>query len=292
MKKHFLKKLIIDPCPIMEYFVPEGDEDIIKAILTEPGIRYSLDVHTVNPEYAASIANRMKVKYTPCHRPIVEAETRTLLERPVSATVGEYLASRKFTPELCAKYGVSSWKYEAHEYHSWAPYFPFNLPALLRASVALKVSGFECFLPAKEFMMVASYDRRGVFNNLVFRFIDEDIATWMAKWLFSHGRQATFGLESIDPTKPVILVEGFFDYVACREMGLNAVGLGSAFISSYHWRFLEGLNVCFLLDSDETGSKYSLRLKDEGQKVLILKDTYKDPWEYYQNGQELSWRIA
>jgi hypothetical protein len=38
-KKHFLKKLTVDPLPILDYFVPEGDDDIIKAILGEDGSR-------------------------------------------------------------------------------------------------------------------------------------------------------------------------------------------------------------------------------------------------------------
>jgi DNA primase len=294
-RKHFLKKLILDPCPIMEYFVPEGEEEIVHVLLGERGIKWSLDVHTVNREYAQHIANRMRVSYTPAQADIDPSETEHLLSQPISENVAHFLSKRHFTPELCQQFKVTSWKYKQHHYHSWAHYFPFNYPALISASMALDKVGYMTFLPEREYMIVPSYDRQGKLNNLAFRFIDEDIVTWMAKWLFSHGRQATFGLEEVDPSKPVLLVEGFFDRVACKLLSggkLQAVGLGSAFISDYHWRFLKGLDCRFLLDSDETGRRYSKELKEEGHKVYMLSDEFKDPWEFYENGRDLKFRVG
>jgi DNA primase len=131
-------------------------------------------------------------------------------------------------------------------------------------------------------MTCVSRDRLGNVNNIVFRFTRENICQIRAKWLFSHGRQATFGLDKVDPTKPVHIVEGFYDWVAMVEMGYtNTVGLGSAFISEAHERFLEGLELVFVLDSDETGKKYSDRLRGEGRQVLYLNDECKDPYEYW-----------
>jgi hypothetical protein len=50
---------------------------------------------------------------------------------------------------------------------------------------------------------------------------------------------------------------------------------------------MEGLDIIFLLDSDETGRKYSQRLRSEGHKVLFLDDRYKDPWEYFEAKENL-----
>lgn len=285
-KKHFLKKLTVDPLPILDYFVPEGDDDIIKAILGEDGLKYSLDVHTVNPAYAAHIAARMRVPYTPSYPEINPQETQHLLAQGVQhGAVKQFLQDRGFLEGLWGKYQVASWSHTKHDYQSWAKYFPFNLEALVRASFALHNLGFRAFFPVNTFMVCPSYDRNGALNNLVFRFTDDRICQLMCKWLFSHGRQATFGLEKVDPSKPVYVVEGFFDYVAMTEMGIQSVGLGSAFISEAHWGFLEGLDLRFLLDSDETGRKYSERLRGEGYRVCRLSDEFKDPWEYYQNGR-------
>lgn len=283
----FVKKLFIDPCPILEYFVSPDDNDIIKALVGPEGIQELLDVHTVNPEYALSIARRMSVEYTPTYPVISLEETKAILSRPLSETASAHLTQRKFPMELVPQYEVSCWKWEPHQFSTWARYFPFNREAMLVASVILAKLNFVVDLSQEEFIICPSYDRQGNLNNLVFRFISDNIVFYMSKWLFSHGRQATFGLHKVDPSQPVFIVEGFYDHVACDLMGIQSVGLGSAFISYDHYRFLEGLDLIFLLDSDETGRRYSQRLAAEGNRVLFLSDEFKDPWEYYQNGKEL-----
>jgi DNA primase len=139
----------------------------------------------------------------------------------------------------------------------------------------------------QEQIVMPSYDRQGNLNNLVFRYVDEHVSKFWAKWLFSHGRSATFGLHKIDPNKTVYVVEGFFDHVACDQLGMQSVGLGSAFISDMHWKQLEGLKLVFILDSDEVGAEYSNRLKADGHRVWMLKDKFKDPYEYWINKKEL-----
>lgn len=290
-KKHFLKKLFIDPCPLLEYFVNDDDDDIIKALVGDEGIQELLDTHTVYPEYAASIAARMKIDYTPNYPEISLDETVDFLARPISPAVSEFLTKRKFPLELAPNYGISSWKWEEHTFESWKNYFPFNRDAMIVSSSILYKLGFPILLPELDFMTCPSYDRNGQLNNLVFRFVDDNISTLMAKWLFSHGRQATFGLHKIDPKKPVNIVEGLYDHIACDLMNEEqTVGLGSAFISDAHWIFLKGLDVRFLLDSDEVGQKYSKQLQADGHKVYFLNDEYKDPWEYYENGKSLKYR--
>jgi hypothetical protein len=286
--KSFVKKLFIDPCPLLEYFVNEDDDDIIKAIVGTDGIQEMLDVHTVFPEYAAHIAQRMKIPYTPHYPPISLEETMAFLSRPISERVTKFLTDRKFPLEVAPNYGISSWKWEPHQYTSWKNYFPFNRDAMLISSAILANLGFVVDLTQEEFMTCPSYDRQGNLNCLVFRFVDDHISSLMCKWLFSHGRQATFGLQKVDPSKPVYVVEGLYDHIACDLMEEGqSVGLGSAFASEAHFKFMEGLDIIFLLDSDETGLKYSQRLQREGYKVRFLNDEFKDPWEYFEAGRNL-----
>ena len=281
MKKHFLKKLILDPLPILDFFVPSEDTDLIDALLGPEGLRYCLDHHTVNSGYADCLAEKYHLAYQGTHLPINSQETQAILARSLSSEVEDFLALRRFPLDLCEKYGVTSWKLERHDWASWIQWFPFNPKALVQGSRALAQMGLEVWLPGEHLMVCPSYDRQGELNNLVMRYTHPIVSEIGAKWLFSHGRQATFGLHLIDPLRPVFLVEGFYDYVAMNELGYNAVGLGSAFISPRHWEFLEGLEVVFLLDSDETGRKYSHRMTQEGHKVAWLKDNYKDPYEWW-----------
>jgi hypothetical protein len=281
-KKNFLLKLLVDPLPILDYFMRDDDYDLIQAIMSEEGVQEAISIHTIDPTYARHIADRMHVEH-PCVYPELRSEdVEALMARPVSTKIQGFLQDRKFPLELIPKYGISSWKYEHHNLQSLANYFPFNLEALNRASVGLIQHGLPVILPLEETMTCLSRDRQGQVNNIVFRFTEGPVAKIMAKWLFSHGRQATFGLDRIDPTKPVYVVEGFFDYIAMVEMGFtNTIGLGSAFISEAHERFLDGLQLVFVLDSDEVGKKYTDRLREAGRSVLYLNDELKDPYEYW-----------
>lgn len=283
-RKRVLPKTTIDPLPFLEYFV-QGEEAITLAsaiIGGYYGMIATLDYHTVNREYAKGIAIKFGLpEYIPNHPEISIEETKAILDRSISESALAYLDSRKFPRELVSKYGITSWKWEPHEYNTWAKYFPFNKEELELATFKLNRLEIPCDMVKAETLVIPSYDRNGVLNNLVFRFIDQDIESICAKWLFSHGRQATFGLEKLDPSKPVYIVEGFFDYVAMSEMGYQVVGLGSAFISDAHWKFLEGLEVVFLLDSDDVGYRYSEELKRQGNQVKFLENSHKDPYEHW-----------
>lgn len=290
-KKKLRYKICIDPLPFLEYFVPDNPEaiGIAKLLMGHGEIKEALDCHTVNRDYAYGIAKKLGYPgYVPKHTPIDMAEVNNILNSPMSEVCLRYLEDRKFPLELVSTYEMSSWKYHEHNYKSLAKYYPFNKDELDYSSYKLSQLGETTDMSEQEMLVMPSYDRQGVLNNLVFRFVDVHVSKYWAKWLFSHGRQATFGLHKIDDTKPVYVVEGFFDHVACDQMGMQSVGLGSAFISDAHLKYLEGLNLIFILDSDEAGTNHSNRLKDLGYKVLMLKDLYKDPYDYWVNGKELT----
>lgn len=287
MTQRFLLKLLLDPLPILDYFVNEDDFELIHLLLGEDGILLALKHHTVDPEYASHIARRMKIDFTPSYTPLDVKEISDLLSRPPSQEVSSYLEDRGFECSLFGKYHISSWLPVPHQYESLKDYVMFNPEELFRVSALLRMKKFSINLFKEPTMLVPSYDRQGNLNNLVFRFVNPYICSASAKWLFTHGRQATFGLELVDPSKPVWVVEGFFDYVAMREMGYQAVGLGSAFVSDKHMEFLQGLDLIFLLDSDETGVRHSMKLQTQGHKTKFLDPIMKDPYEYYRTGVEL-----
>jgi hypothetical protein len=292
IKKKLRHKLCIDPLPFLEYFIPEDPAsiDLAKMLIGHGELKEALNHHTVNPDYARSIANKLGYpQYVPKHTVVDPVDVRRLLSQPMSEICKTYLLDRKFPIELIPTYEMSSWLYhEGNGYNSLSDYFPFCYEEMEYASFKLSKLGFIADLSKQDMLVMPSYDRKGILNNLVFRFVDDHISTICAKWLFSHGRQATFGLHKIDPEKPVYVVEGFFDHVACDQMGMQSVGLGSAFISDEHWKQFKDLKLVFILDSDEAGTEHSSRLREQGHKVWMLKDYYKDPYEYWVNGEELS----
>jgi DNA primase len=289
-KKHRYK-LCIDPLPFLEYFV-QNDEmsiEIAKVLLKIGEMKEALDHHTVNPEYAYGIAKKFGYPgYVPKHTLIDLNEVKSLLSQPMSETCVKYLEDRKFPLELIPHYEMSSWKFtEDNPYKSMAYYYPFNKEELDYSTYKLQKLGEDTDMSVQDMLVMPSYGRSGDLNNLVFRYVDEYVSRYWCKWLFSHGRQATFGLHKIDPSKPVYVVEGFFDYVAMDQMGMQSVGLGSAFISDKHWEFLKDLDLLFILDSDEAGRNHSKKLEDAGHTVLRLRGLYKDPYEYWINKTEL-----
>lgn len=293
-RKKILYKICIDPLPFLEYFV-QGDDAIYMAKILIPvgEMKEYLQTHTVNRDYAYSIAKKVGyLNYKPSNAPIDLGEVDHLLSQPMSEKCLSYLDGRKFPTELIKDYKLSSWRhYEQHPYSSIGYYFPFNAEALdyctSKMNLTLGPDNPHVNMREQDMLVMPSYDRLGNLNNLAFRFVDDYISSFWAKWLFSHGRQATFGAHKIDESKPVYVVEGFFDHVACDQMGIQSVGLGSAFISDAHWEQLKGLDVTFVLDSDEAGVNHAQRLREDGHKVKILKDLYKDPYDYWVNNKDL-----
>jgi hypothetical protein len=289
MSKSLLRKVIVDPLPFLEYFLPEGDVDLGNILMPPNALRAALKFHTVNTAYANSIARKMGMEFNYVHPVVLEDEVERFLLTPMSDQVKQYLADRSFPLELVPLYKMTSYRWNLeHIPPSMKNYFLFNQAELNYANFMFSIRGYpEVKMEEESFVAMPSYDRDGRLNNLVFRVVSDQLSQFAAKWLFTHGRQATFGLERVDPTKPVYVVEGFFDYVAMDQMGIQAVGLGSAFISDAHWKFLDGLNLIFLLDSDPVGQRYGKELQEQGHTVRFLGTEYKDPYEYWISNKSI-----
>jgi hypothetical protein len=204
--------------------------------------------------------------------------------------VAPYLEERGFPLELASKYDLGGFcfnTFKNEDLGTLSPYILFNGDELdyinhqIRQRCWFKVDIKDCW-----FLLCPSYDRTGKVNNLAFRVINPALET-LAKWMFAMGRQATFGLQWVDPKEETWIVEGFFDQVACHECGIQSVGLGSAFMSEAHLAYLKDLKLAYLFDSDETGRKYS-EILEKDHKVLRLSKEFKDPWESWTQTQQIT----
>ncbi|TSC58766.1 MAG: DNA primase [Candidatus Peregrinibacteria bacterium Greene0416_62] len=113
-----------------------------------------------------------------------------------------------------------------------------------------------------------------------------------------------FGLhlarEAIRETKRVIMVEGYFDVVACHKIGIkNVVAVSGTALTEEHARILKrGADAVVLcLDADRAGQEAAERafllLSKEGIMVLAAEITAKDPDEAVQaDAEDLKKRIT
>lgn len=130
-----------------------------------------------------------------------------------------------------------------------------------------------------EFYTVPSYDRDGNLNEIAFRIIDQSQVHGAFKWLFSSGQQSTFGLQNVDPSKPVYVVEGAWDYMALTESGeANVVGLGSVLLTDLHKKNLKGLDIVHCMDMDT----YGISTRSTSDKYCFFTPSGKDPYDAYQ----------
>jgi hypothetical protein len=289
--KHILHKLILDPLDFLEYFCPNEDIDLGTILFGYRGLKDALKFHTLGKEYAENLAKKYGLTLERSYEVDQEDLKRFihLCSQNLEA-VAPYLEERGFPLELASKYDLGGFcfnTFKNEDLGTLGPYILFNGDELdyinhqIRQQCRFTVDIKEC-----RFLLCPSYDRTGKVNNLAFRVINPALET-LAKWVFAMGRQATFGLQWVDPREETWVVEGFFDQVACYECGIQSVGLGSAFMSEAHLAYLKDLKLAYLFDSDETGRKYSEILEKDHHKVLRLSKEFKDPWESWTQTQQI-----
>ena len=278
-------KLILDPLDFLEYFCPDGTP--VDAFFGHNELRSILHSFTVSQKFCDRICNRLQLK---------SAQVATLspklvddiLKHRMPASIQSWLASRGFSMDLAQRYNVTG--LYPRDFLGQSDYWLFNEDELQHREYLLAQHGIQISIADQPVMVAPSYDRDGQLNCLAFRNIHSDLAQ-LCKWFFSHGRCATFGLDRIDHLElaapDCYIVEGFFDFVAMREQGYVAVGLGSPTCSEDHWTSLRGLDPIFLFDSDETGRANMRKFLKLGHRVANMLNPAKDAWEAHQAGQRL-----
>lgn len=100
--------------------------------------------------------------------------------------------------------------------------------------------------------------------------------------------------QSIRQEEKVIVVEGYFDQIACYQAGIqNVVAVSGTALTNGHLRLLKRFahEVVLCFDSDNAGQQAMLRSSEiayeEGLnvKVLSISEGYKDPAESLQSGE-------
>jgi len=283
--KNVFAKATIETLDFAEYFC--RDEETLWAFVGYNELRMALHKQTLNPEYAASISDKYNIGFKPFEVDEADLQKFLALGRKLSQPAKTYLTDRRFPLELCPKYEVGCFCYndfKNYDFGSASRYWLFDPERLDYLNCVLKDLNIHTDLKSVMYIVIPSYDSAGRLNNMAFRVTDSYIESNIFKWLFSHGRQATFGLQDCEPDKPITIVEGFFDYVACIESGMvNIVGLGAAAISPWHSKLIQKVSkdVYTLFDNDITGSTHATEDVD-GLKILgsiNLADNYKDPFD-------------
>jgi len=85
-----------------------------------------------------------------------------------------------------------------------------------------------------------------------------------AKYLFLPGLpKPVYGLARLDPSRPVFVVEGIFDYVTLWQWGYQAVAtLGTSIKPQDARRLARAAKVIFVPDSDEAGEAAAARWRE------------------------------
>lgn len=300
MSKNICAKASLDTLDFIEYFCTEqSDPKLVWTFVGYIEAIIAISNQTMNQVWSNKIADKLGLDHVVLDSEVPQKtinflNTKTNILKDVVAC--EYLCRRKFPLNLIERYGIYSYtpvKYGRDELKEINPFYLFNHDRLEYLNYILAAYGIsDVDLTQVTFLVIPSYDRFGGINNFAFRPVNcSTLEEKVFKWLFSHGRCATFGLHNCTPDKPVTIVEGFFDYVACNEIGITQpVGLGSAFFSDLHLEYLENFKLDILFDSDETGKKYNNQLDNLNvRKQFTLDDDYKDPYDWWINTGEIKY---
>lgn len=148
-------------------------------------------------------------------------------------------------------------------------------------------------------------------NNIVFEYYDQYNQLLLVKyrparqvkkggnklWCQKNAdtKPVLYGMHQVDPTKPVLIIEGEMDRLACIESGFKNVvsvpfGAGNYTWIEYNWKWLEQIpKIILWSDNDEAGEKMRKevipRLGEE--RCYVVKSKYKDAnIHLYREGKE------
>lgn len=188
-------------------------------------------------------------------------------------------------PELMEKYKVGSYTLK-DAFNKDNPWYN-NLYVLFNFIYLKEIQNQTGLSLDTTFWVCPSFSLEGECTNIGFRIVDLKDVEGAFKWLFMKGNNIIYGENTVDKTKPCYIVEGFRDYVALNESGINAIGLGSVEISEEQKQFIDTLYEPILLfDNDYYGLKQALAYRSK-YRIATLQTIFKDAYETYINGEEI-----
>lgn len=159
--------------------------------------------------------------------------------------------------------------------------------SLQRAGL-IKTSGKDVFYNR---VMFPIFDRNGRVIGFGGRKTDKNSNT--PKYINSpetkvfHKKECLFGIQNLNVSSPVYIVEGYMDAISLQSHGINAVAVLGTAVGRGHAQLLRSLNISNIilaLDGDAAGVKNALKginaLKGFEVQVLCNYKDSKDPDEF------------
>lgn len=225
-----------------------------------------------------------------------------------------YLKERKLTPDLIEKFGVGFAPDSFDATYSHLLKQGFSRSEILQAGLAIQkdLGGMSMSGPEGSEQASRMYDRfrnrimfpiRDHHGNMI-GFGGRTLGNDDAKYINSpdgplyNKSVALFGLsnakEEIRQKKSVILVEGYFDVIACHRVGIeNVVAVSGTALTEQHVTILKrnADRICLLLDADRAGEEaaeraFMLAKKQDLDVRSIILPMGKDPDEAAQHEPE------
>lgn len=98
----------------------------------------------------------------------------------------------------------------------------------------------------------------------------------------------SYGLDTLDYSKPVYVVEGVFDRIRLETNGVNVVSLLGTELTPYMLKVLSRFSEVYLtLDSDSSGSKAIDKIKEQLRNNRFSGDIYTREYNFGVNEEEL-----
>lgn len=133
-----------------------------------------------------------------------------------------------------------------------------------------------------KFYVCPAYDENNKCYAIGFRIVDEAEVFDAFKWIFTCGNNIIYGKNTVDKDKTCYVVEGFRDYVALKESGYNAIGLGAAKLSQKQIEYINTLKDPILLfDNDKFGLSQAVHYRKQYRVATLIQTNEKDAWDTY-----------
>ena len=143
----------------------------------------------------------------------------------------------------------------------------------------------KCNLSNLKFYVCPAYDENNECYAIGFRITNEADVDDAFKWIFTCGNNIIYGKNTVNKEETCYVVEGFRDYVALNECGINCIGLGAARISNIQKEYIATLKDPILLfDNDKFGLQQAINHIKQYKVATLIQTPEKDAWDTFSKG--------
>ena len=218
----------------------------------------------------------------------------------------EYLKNRKIDGKIAKKFGIGFAPDSFSDTYQHLLKKGFSRKEIIDAGLGIQkdLKEGKIYDRFRNRIMFPIIDHRGDLVGFGGRTIGEDDAKYInsAEGPLYNKSKVLYGLhyakETIRESKTVILVEGYFDVIACHQVGVsNAVAVSGTALTEEHAKMLKRYTdkVVLCLDQDKAGKDAAERsfilCKNEGLAVNSIALEQKDPDEAARKDSKLLKKI-